>query len=62
MVIQFSRDVLGMVDGNSTENDANIEHPLVIGMPEHHPGQMGRRLRLGKRTTIFKSNCTLSEY
>jgi CTP synthase len=62
MVIEFSRNVLGMVDANSTENDANTEHPVVIDMPEHHPGQMGGTMRLGKRTTIFKSDCTLSEY
>lgn len=24
-------------------------------MPEHHPGQMGGTMRLGKRTTIFKN-------
>jgi CTP synthase len=60
MVIEFSRNVLGMVDANSTENDANTEHTVVIDMPELHPGQMGGTMRLGKRTTIFKSECTLS--
>lgn len=30
-------------------------HPLVIDMPEHHPGQMGGTMRLGKRTTVFKN-------
>lgn len=25
-------------------------------MPEHHPGQMGGTMRLGKRTTIFKNS------
>lgn len=27
-------------------------------MPEHHPGDMGGTMRLGKRTTIFKENQT----
>jgi CTP synthase len=28
-------------------------------MPEHHPGQMGGTMRLGKRTTIFKGESTI---
>ena len=24
-------------------------------MPEHNPGQLGGTMRLGKRTTVFKS-------
>lgn len=53
-VIEFARNVLHMADANSTEVNMNTEHPLVIDMPEHHPGQMGGTMRLGKRTTIFK--------
>lgn len=30
-------------------------NPVVIDMPEHHPGQMGGTMRLGKRTTTFRS-------
>ena len=29
--------------------------PQVVDMPEHHPGQMGGTMRLGKRKTIFKT-------
>ena len=29
--------------------------PQVVDMPEHHPGQMGGTMRLGKRKTLFKT-------
>lgn len=41
-------------DANTTEVDQDVEHALVIDMPEHHPGYMGGTMRLGKRTTLFK--------
>lgn len=46
------------------EIDPNTEHPLVIDMPEYHPGFMGGSMRLGRRTTIFKDNCssTISKF
>lgn len=53
-VIEFARNVLKLEDANSTEVDSSTKHPMVIDMPEHHPGQMGGTMRLGKRTTIFK--------
>ena len=36
----------------------------VIEMPEHHPGQLGGTMRLGKRRTIFRENqpSVLSEF
>uniref|UniRef100_A0A8C1SUB1 CTP synthase n=1 Tax=Cyprinus carpio TaxID=7962 RepID=A0A8C1SUB1_CYPCA len=43
------------VYANSTEFDPETEHPVVIDMPEHNPGQMGGTMRLGKRRTIFKT-------
>ncbi|XP_058815547.1 CTP synthase [Topomyia yanbarensis] len=55
-VIEFARNVLSLEKAHSTEVDPNTEHPLVIDMPEHHPGQMGGTMRLGKRTTIFKKD------
>lgn len=63
-VIEFARNVVNLKDANTTEIDANTENPLVIDMPEHHPGDMGGTMRLGKRTTIFKENqnSTISEY
>lgn len=53
-VIEFARNVLEMPDANTTEIDPDVAHPLVIDMPEHHPGHMGGTMRLGKRTTLFK--------
>lgn len=52
-VIEFARNVLNLADANSSEV-TSCEHELVIDMPEHHPGQMGGTMRLGKRTTLFK--------
>lgn len=63
MVIEYARNVLDLPDANSTEVDANTKNPLVIDMPEHHPGQMGGTMRLGRRTTIFKGKgSVLREY
>lgn len=53
-VIEFARNVLLLTNAHSTEVEANCEHPVVIDMPEHHPGDLGGTMRLGKRTTIFK--------
>lgn len=54
-VIEFARHVLDWKDANSTEIDPDTQHPVVIDMPEHNPGQMGGTMRLGKRKTIFKN-------
>ncbi|XP_063727759.1 CTP synthase 1-like [Symsagittifera roscoffensis] len=54
MVIEFARNVLNWTDANTTENDPNCEKKVIIEMPEHHTGQMGGTMRLGKRETIFK--------
>lgn len=53
-VIEFARNVLNLPNANTTEVDPDVEHPLVIDMPEHHPGDMGGTMRLGRRTTLFK--------
>ncbi|ESO84275.1 hypothetical protein LOTGIDRAFT_205900 [Lottia gigantea] len=53
-VIEFTRNVLELTDSHSTEFNPNTEHPVVIEMPEHNPGQMGGTMRLGKRKTLFK--------
>lgn len=53
-VIEFARNVLNLKGANTTEIDPKCEHPLVIDMPEHHPGIMGGTMRLGKRTTCMK--------
>lgn len=63
-VIEFARNVIGLKDANTTEIDPNTKNPLVIDMPEHHPGDMGGTMRLGRRTTLFKDNqnSTISEH
>uniref|UniRef100_H2S608 CTP synthase n=1 Tax=Takifugu rubripes TaxID=31033 RepID=H2S608_TAKRU len=58
-VCEFARNVLGWEDANSTEFDPQSEHPVVIEMPEHNPGQMGGTMRLGKRRTLFKSDTSV---
>ncbi|XP_038077823.1 CTP synthase 1-like [Patiria miniata] len=54
-VIEFARNVLGWKDAHSEEFDPNTTHPVIIEMPEHNTGQMGGTMRLGKRTTVFKT-------
>jgi len=54
-VIEFARNVLHWADSHSTEMDPNTTHPVVIDMPEHHGGDLGGTMRLGKRTTVFKT-------
>ena len=63
-VIEFARNVLNLNDANSAECKENLEHPVIIDMPEHNTGDMGGTMRLGKRTTVFKPNVQsrISEY
>lgn len=60
-VIEFARNVLKMEDANSTEIAPDTTHPMVIDMPEHHTGQMGATMRLGRRTTLFKGNSIIKK-
>ncbi|KAE8621976.1 hypothetical protein XENTR_v10005053 [Xenopus tropicalis] len=55
-VVEFARNILKMTDANSTEFDPNTNNPVVIDMPEHHPGDMGGTMRLGRRKTVFKTS------
>ncbi|XP_050293035.1 CTP synthase [Anthonomus grandis grandis] len=55
-VIEFARSKLGLEGANSTEVNEETKYPLVIDMPEHNQGNMGGTMRLGKRTTVFKSS------
>ncbi|XP_054158184.1 CTP synthase 2-like [Oppia nitens] len=54
-VIEFARNVLNWTDANSTEVDDKTSRPVIIDMPEHHGGDMGGTMRVGLRTTNFKS-------
>lgn len=58
-VIEFARNVLGLKDANTTEVDPDTPNALVIDMPEHHTGQMGGTMRLGKRTTLFSDEYSI---
>ncbi|XP_064628974.1 CTP synthase 1-like [Lineus longissimus] len=53
-VIEFARNELNWTDAHSTEFNPKTEHPVVIEMPEHNPGNLGGTMRLGLRKTIFK--------
>lgn len=54
VVIEYARNVLGLLCANSTEVNPNCEDKLVIDMPEHHPGNLGGTMRLGKRKTYLE--------
>lgn len=53
-VIEYSRNMLGLKDANTTEINPETACPVVIDMPEHNTGQMGGTMRLGKRITVLK--------
>lgn len=57
-VIEFARNILKLEGAHTTEVNQDTKHPLVIDMPEHHPGELGGTMRLGRRATIFKNNCS----
>ncbi|GJQ82025.1 hypothetical protein Trydic_g6901 [Trypoxylus dichotomus] len=60
-VIEFARNILKLENANTAECDEMVEHPVIIDMPEHNPGQLGGTMRLGKRTTVFKESASLSK-
>lgn len=60
-VIEYARNVLGLLDADSTEVEPETKNQLVIDMPEHHTGIMGGTMRLGRRTTIFKGESVIKK-
>lgn len=52
-VIEFARNVLGLVDANSAEFDPACQHPVVVFMPEVSTTHMGGTMRLGSRRTVL---------
>lgn len=60
-VIEFARNVLSWEGANSVELNPDTQHPVVIEMPEHNPGQLGGTMRLGKRKTIFKKESSITK-
>jgi len=53
MVVEYSRNIIGWENANSTEFDESTEHPVVLFMPEIDKDQMGGTMRLGARPTTF---------
>lgn len=60
-VIEFARNVLHLEGAHTSECEADLEHPVIIDMPEHNTGQMGGTMRLGKRVTVFKDTTMKSK-
>lgn len=62
--VYLSRIHFLLQNANTTEIDPASKHPMIIDMPEFHPGDMGGTMRLGKRKTVFKDNCNsvISKY
>ena len=54
-VIEFARNVLGLVDANSAEFDAATPTPVVVFMPEGSTTHKGGTMRLGSRRTILET-------
>lgn len=59
-VIEAARHILNWTDANSAEFDQNTPHQVIIFMPEISRSHMGGTMRLGKRRTIFTSQCLAS--
>ena len=47
--------MLHWADAHSTEMNPDTTHPVIVDMLEHHGGDMGGTMRLGKRKTVFKT-------
>jgi CTP synthase len=57
--MEYARNVLHLEGAQSSEFAPDTPHPVVIEMPEHNSGDMGGTMRLGKRTTVFKTTDSL---
>ncbi len=54
-VIEFSRDVCGLKDANSTEINPNTQHPVIDLMPEQRGVEIkGATMRLGAHKVILE--------
>lgn len=60
-MIEFARNVLKLEGAHTTECLEEPAHPVIIDMPEHNSGNLGGTMRLGKRTTVFKSGAESSK-
>lgn len=59
-IIEFCRNVLGMVNANSEEFEPNTQHKVVVFMPEVNAEIMGGTMRLGNRATIIRDKESLA--
>ncbi|QLG71459.1 hypothetical protein HG535_0B05010 [Zygotorulaspora mrakii] len=61
--IEFSRNVLGIKNGNSSEflPDLPESDQVVVYMPEIDKDKMGGTMRLGLRPTYFQDDCDWSQ-
>lgn len=61
-VVEFSRNVVGMKDANSTEFDPNCHNPVIDLMPEQRDiDEMGGTMRLGLYPCKLMENSKLKE-
>ena len=59
MVIEYARDVMGIMDANSSEFDPDCAHPVIATMEEQRQfvedgGDMGHTMRLGAYPAVLK--------
>ncbi|RCI04048.1 CTP synthase ura7 [Rhizopus stolonifer] len=55
-VIEFARNVCGMIDADSAEMNPDTPTPVVVYMPEISKTHMGGTMRLGLRPTVFQKD------
>jgi CTP synthase len=65
MVIEYSRNVVGLAGASSTEFDADAKHPVIATMAEQvdiiNSGDMGGTMRLGMYTAALKPGSIVAE-
>lgn len=61
-VIEYARNVCGLKNANTTEIDADTEHPVVDILPDQKDiTQKGGTMRLGAYPAILKKGCKLAK-
>lgn len=52
-VLELCRNVIGLKDAESMEQNKEATCPVIVEMPEHHGGDLGGTMRVGRRETQF---------
>lgn len=52
-VIEYCRNVLGMKNAHSQEQNSEKDEMVIIEMPEHNGEVLGGTMRVGRRETVF---------